>query len=146
MMRAQKSEKTKHNTYKKMSIDQQLGSRAGIADFVIFGMHPDGTAFQMTDNHSQHGDWADHLCSILGSFSQDGRFHYSAYVRPAVICNTRSVVVRTHLSEVDPDAYRLVEQFVREHNLKVRAGRSLHHHDTDIPHPAERRDPQRNAW
>jgi hypothetical protein len=88
-----------------------------LAEFVIQGITKDGTVFRPTN-------WGERLGDMLSTTGHDGRIVYSSYLRPMMIQNIASVVVRFSLEEADPEAFELVKQFVAGNQLAVRAGRN----------------------
>jgi hypothetical protein len=87
-------------------------------EFVIVGLTRDGNPFRPSD-------WAERLCGIMAQFGSDNRMRYSPYVYPVVVDGVRCVLVDARLLEVEPLAYRFLQNFARENELVVRAGRDL---------------------
>lgn len=113
----------------------------GVAEFVVQGITVDGELFQPPE-------WAEQLCSRLGTTGPDGR-HYSSHVRPVMVDGVQSVVVRLSLKLVDEKAFEMIKQFVAEHRLQVRAGRGSRDAEGAEPHlvvEQERRSPNNNDW
>jgi hypothetical protein len=114
----------------------------GVAEFVICGVTIEGDVFQQPE-------WAEQLCSMLGTTGPDGRLLYSSYVRPVMVDGVKSVVVRVSLELVDERAFGMIKQFVAEHRLQVRAGRGSRDAESTEAYPAieqERRSPKNNGW
>ncbi len=114
----------------------------GVAEFVVQGITVDGKVFERPE-------WAEQLCSLLGTTGPDGRALYSAYVRPVVIEGVSSVVVRVGLQLVDEKAFDMIKRFIAENRLQVRAGRGSRDAEATGTHPVfhpERRSPGNNNW
>ena len=114
----------------------------GVAEFVVLGITVDGEEFQQPE-------WAEQLCSMLGTTGTDGRLLYSSYVRPVMVEGVMSVVVRVSLELVDKKAFEMIKHFVAENRLQVRAGRGSRDAEGREAPPViwqERRSPANNSW
>lgn len=87
-------------------------------ELVIVGLTREGRPFRPSD-------WAERLCGVMAQFGADGRMQYSPYVYPIVADGTKCVVVDARLKDVEPLAYRFLENFARENELVVRQGRDF---------------------
>jgi hypothetical protein len=87
-------------------------------ELVIVGLTRDGKPFRPSD-------WAERLCGVMAQFGADGRMLYSPYVFPVVAAGVKCVVVDVRLKEVEPLAYRFLENFAHENELVVRQGRDF---------------------
>ena len=113
-----------------------------LAEFVIQGITKDGTVFRPSN-------WGERLSDMLSTTGHDGRIVYSSYLRPMVIQDIPSVVVRFSLEAADPEAFELVKQFVATNQLAVRAGRNRMDAGATGIFPTismERRSPKNNGW
>lgn len=84
-----------------------------IHSFVIVGVTREGKRFRPSD-------WADRLCGIMSAFGADHRMTYSPYVRPG--CNLKgdkTVVVDSRLYEVEPLAYKFLQNFASDNALQI---------------------------
>jgi Protein of unknown function (DUF3579) len=86
-------------------------------EFVIVGVTLGGAPFRPSD-------WAERLCGVMAQFGADNRMRYSPYVYPIVVDGQKCVVVDARLKEIEPLAFRFLENFARENDLVVRSGRS----------------------
>jgi hypothetical protein len=115
---------------------------SGVAEFVIQGVTTEGKLFQP-------GSWAVGLCNMMATVGGDGRILYSSYARPVMVDGVPAVVVRASLQKVDPVAFAMVQNFIAENCLKVRAGRGSRDAESTGPHPVlgmERRKSQPEGW
>jgi hypothetical protein len=113
-----------------------------IVEFVIQGISKDGKAFRPSN-------WWERLSDMLSTTGKDGRIFYSSYVRPTVIQDVPSVVVRTSLKKADPHAFEMIKQFVTTNHLTVRTGRSRKEAGATGLFPTismERRSHENNGW
>lgn len=90
---------------------------SNLSEFVILGMTTGGEPFEVPD-------WADRLCGLVSDRGDGNRVVYSDYLQPAVIGGVPAVILSAALEKDDPVAFQTVQQFVQEHNLKVRSGRT----------------------
>lgn len=113
-----------------------------VVEFVIQGISKDGKAFRPSN-------WWERLGDMLSTTGKDGRIVYSSYVRPTVIQDIPSVVVRISLKKADPHAFEIIKQFITANHLTVRAGRSRAEAGATGLFPTismERRSPKNNGW
>ena len=89
---------------------------AEVNEFVIVGLTRDGARFRPSD-------WAERLCGVMAQFGADNRMQYSPYVYPITVEETKGVVVDARLKEIEPLAFRFLENFAKENDLVVRTGR-----------------------
>ena len=87
-----------------------------IVEFVIQGVTVDGNPFRPSD-------WAERLCGVMSAFGGDHRMQYSPYVHPVTIAGVRCVVVDVRLGEIEPMAYRFLQSFAKDNDLRTRDGR-----------------------
>ena len=87
-------------------------------EFVIVGLTVDGERFRPSD-------WAERLCGIMSQFGADQRMRYSPYVQPLNIQGVKCVVVDVRLRALEPLAYQFLQNFAKDNELQIRAGRSV---------------------
>lgn len=87
-------------------------------EFVIVGLTVDGDRFRPSD-------WAERLCGVMSQFGADQRMRYSPYVQPLNIQGIKCVVVDIRLQAVEPLAYQFLQNFAKDNELQIRAGRSV---------------------
>lgn len=62
-------------------------------------------------------DWADRLAGAFSIMDPDHRISYSPYVRPTTLDGVRCVTVDKQLRNVDPNAYRFLQNFAKSNDL-----------------------------
>lgn len=87
-------------------------------EFVIVGLTRDGARFRPSD-------WAERLCGVMAQFGADNRMRYSPYVYPILVDGVKGVVVDARLREIEPLAFRFLENFAQENDLVLRLGREV---------------------
>jgi len=87
-------------------------------EFVIVGLTVDGERFRPSD-------WAERLCGVMSQFGADQRMRYSPYVQPLNIQGVKCVVVDVRLRSLEPLAYQFLQNFAKDNDLQIRAGRSV---------------------
>jgi hypothetical protein len=87
-------------------------------EFVIVGLTVDGDRFRPSD-------WAERLCGVMSQFGADQRMRYSPYVQPLNIQGIKCVVVDVRLQALEPLAYQFLQNFAKDNELQIRAGRSV---------------------
>jgi Protein of unknown function (DUF3579) len=87
-------------------------------EFVIVGLTVDGERFRPSD-------WAERLCGVMSQFGADQRMRYSPYVQPLNIQGVKCVVVDVRLHSLEPLAYQFLQNFAKDNELQIRAGRSV---------------------
>lgn len=96
-----------------MSEDQQQGL---LRQFIIHGVTQAGQRFRPSD-------WAERLAGVMSQFrpagSRGGPLTYSPYVEPTLIDGVRCVVVDHRLRQLEPLAWKFVEEFARDNDLKT---------------------------
>lgn len=103
-------------------------------EWVILGITLEGGAFA-------YPDWAERLCGMLAQQSDCNRLSHSNYLHPMNIGGLPAVVVDAGLEQADAEAYKLVFQFAKDNNLKVRPGRAAASATGEHPVPSiDRRD------
>jgi hypothetical protein len=85
-------------------------------EFVIQGTTEEGKTFRPSD-------WAERLCGVMAAFGSDQHLAYSPYVHPITSNGIRCVVVDMRLEGIEPMAYRFLQSFAKDNDLKVRPGR-----------------------
>ena len=83
---------------------------------VIVGVARNGQTFRPSD-------WAERLCGCMSLFGEDQRINYSPYLKPIISARIKCVVIDRRLEETDPEAFRFLMSFARDHELQVREGR-----------------------
>ncbi|MBK5913353.1 DUF3579 domain-containing protein [Rhodocyclus purpureus] len=80
--------------------------------FVIVGQTTGGKRFRPSD-------WAERLCGALSAFGARKRVQYSPYVGPGDFEGFKAVFVDGELYEFEPTAYRFVQHFAHDNELRV---------------------------
>ena len=87
--------------------------------FVIYGETLEGQRFRPSD-------WAERLAGVLAPYrpvgALGGHLTYSPYVVPRTINDTKVVVIDHRLRDVEPLAWKFVQDFARENHLKTAEG------------------------
>lgn len=65
-------------------------------------------------------DWIERISTVLATFGDDHRLHYSAQARPRVVNGEKCLVVDPDLQSKDPVAYRYILDFARMNRLRMR--------------------------
>lgn len=65
-------------------------------------------------------DWIERISTVLATFGEDHRLHYSAQVRPRVVNGEKCLVVDPDLQREDPVAYQYILDFARMNRLRMR--------------------------
>jgi hypothetical protein len=61
----------------------------------------------------------------MSQFGTDQRMRYSPYVQPLNIQGVKCVVVDVRLRALEPLAYQFLQNFAKDNELQIRAGRSV---------------------
>ena len=84
--------------------------------FIIFGQTQSGTTFRPSD-------WAERLAGVLAPYrpagTLGGHLSYSPYSIPTVIDGTRCVVIDHRLRDLEPLAWKFVNDFAKDNLLKI---------------------------
>jgi len=80
------------------------------AFFIIRGITTKGSRFRPSD-------WADRLAGAFAVIDPNFRTNYSPYVQPKTMDGIRCVVVDRQLKDIDPNAYRFLQNFARSNEL-----------------------------
>jgi hypothetical protein len=87
--------------------------------FVIYGETLEGQRFRPSD-------WAERLAGVLAPYrpvgALGGHLTYSPYVVPRTINDTKVVVIDHRLRDIEPLAWKFVQDFARENHLKTAEG------------------------
>ena len=84
-----------------------------IKSFVIVGVTRAGKRFRPSD-------WADRLCGIMSAFGSDHRMMYSPFVQPGTNDQgDKTVSVNARLYEVEPLAYKFLQNFAADNDLQI---------------------------
>jgi hypothetical protein len=87
--------------------------------FVIYGETLEGQRFRPSD-------WAERLAGVLAPYRPVGAFGghltYSPYVVPRIINDTKVVVIDHRLRDIEPLAWKFVQDFAQENHLKTAEG------------------------
>jgi len=84
--------------------------------FIIFGQTQSDAAFRPSD-------WSERLAGVLAPYrpagTLGGHLSYSPYAVPTVIDGIRCVVVDERLRALEPLAWKFVQDFAHDNNLKT---------------------------
>lgn len=84
--------------------------------FVIYGETLEGQRFRPSD-------WAERLAGVLAPYrpvgALGGHLTYSPYVVPRTINDTKVVVIDHRLRDIEPLAWKFVQDFAQENHLKT---------------------------
>lgn len=87
--------------------------------FVIYGETLEGQRFRPSD-------WAERLAGVLAPYrpvgALGGHLTYSPYVVPRIINDTKVVVIDHRLRDIEPLAWKFVQDFAQENHLKTAEG------------------------
>lgn len=87
--------------------------------FVIFGETLQGQRFRPSD-------WAERLAGVLAPYRPagvaGGHISYSPYVVPRQIDGVKSVVIDERLRDIEPLAWKFVQDFATDNHLKTASG------------------------
>lgn len=87
--------------------------------FVIYGETLEGQRFRPSD-------WAERLAGVLAPYrpagALGGHLTYSPYVVPRTINDTKVVVIDHRLRDIEPLAWKFVQDFAQENRLKTAEG------------------------
>ncbi len=87
--------------------------------FIIYGVNDTGSKFRPSD-------WAERLAGVLAPYRPTGvrgsHLTYSPYVIPTDIGGMRCVVVDERLRDLEPLAWKFVEDFAHDNNLRTTFG------------------------
>jgi hypothetical protein len=84
--------------------------------FIIFGQTQTGTTFRPSD-------WAERLAGVLAPYrpagTLGGHLSYSPYAIPTLIDGVRSIVIDYRLRDLEPLAWKFVNDFAKDNLLKI---------------------------
>lgn len=84
--------------------------------FIIYGQTQSGTTFRPSD-------WSERLAGVLAPYRPSGtlggHLSYSPFAIPTVIDGMRCVVIDERLRALEPLAWKFVQDFARDNNLKT---------------------------
>ena len=87
--------------------------------FVLYGVTESGATFRPSD-------WAERLAGVLAPYRPVGfaRSHisYSPYVTPTTLDRVKAVIVDERLRELEPLAWKFVQDFATDNGLKTSFG------------------------
>ena len=84
--------------------------------FIIYGQTQSGITFRPSD-------WSERLAGVLAPYRPSGtlggHLSYSPFAIPTVIDGMRCVVIDERLRALEPLAWKFVQDFARDNNLKT---------------------------
>jgi hypothetical protein len=85
--------------------------------FVIYGVTNSGNTFRPSD-------WAERLAGVLAPYrppaTLGGHLSYSPYAVPSTLDGMRCVVVDERLRQIEPLAWKFVQDFARDNQLQTK--------------------------
>jgi hypothetical protein len=91
---------------------KQFMSQAPAASFIIVGLTRSGKKFRPSD-------WAERLCGVMSAFGAEKRMKYSPYVSPCTFDGEKSVLIDSHLNDLEPMAYKFMLNFANDNDLQI---------------------------
>lgn len=91
-----------------------MGEPVNSSPFIIRGLTRSGARFRPSD-------WAERLAGAFSAIDPNNRMNYSPYVQPKTLDGVPCVIVDRTLRELDPQAWRFLQQFAISNELQCDA-------------------------